>query len=118
MSNKNYHKGLNGELIVRQYYIDILKCVFLYSRFRGGGGEIDLIFKNIHNKKIIAVEVKNSSGVKRIEDLLLSSQIQRIYISAEEFLLTNVEYDGFDLQVDCVLLKNGKIEEVFVNISI
>lgn len=67
-------------------------------RWRGAGGEIDLIVRD--GSGLIFVEVKQAQNFERAARSLSARQMQRIYASAEEFLgteplgsLTNVRFD-------------------------
>ena len=67
-------------------------------RWRGQGGEIDLILRD--GPALIFVEVKQSRSLERAAESLSFRQIQRICASAEEFLggepggtLTEVRFD-------------------------
>lgn len=68
------------------------------KRWRGTGGEIDLILRN--GNGLIFVEVKQARDFDRAARSLSARQMQRIYASAEEFLgteplgsLTEVRFD-------------------------
>lgn len=67
-------------------------------RWRGQGGEIDLIVRD--GAALIFVEVKKSRDFARAAQRLSNRQMQRIYASAEEFVggepngaLTDVRFD-------------------------
>ena len=67
-------------------------------RWRGQGGEVDLIVRDGNN--LIFVEVKKSRNLHRAAESLSGRQMRRIYTSAEEFLagealgsMTNVRFD-------------------------
>ncbi|MGB3244766.1 MAG: YraN family protein [Sulfitobacter sp.] len=69
-----------------------------HRRWRGKGGEIDLILRN--GNGLIFVEVKQSRDFARAAESLSARQMQRIYLSAEEYLarepagsLTEVRFD-------------------------
>lgn len=68
------------------------------QRWRGPGGEIDLITRN--GDDLVFVEVKQSRDFARAAERLSRRQMARIYASAEHFLanepngqLTNVRFD-------------------------
>ncbi|MXQ08632.1 hypothetical protein GQ651_12320 [Alphaproteobacteria bacterium GH1-50] len=79
----NYHAGLAAEDVVCREY-----CEAGYSaaarRWRGRGGEIDLIFRR--GAEVIFVEVKKSRDCFRAAESLTRRQIGRISAAAEEFL--------------------------------
>ena len=67
-------------------------------RWRGGGGEIDLILR--HGAGLVFVEVKQARNLARAAESLSRRQIARLCRSAEEFLadeplgsLTDVRFD-------------------------
>lgn len=67
-------------------------------RWRGAGGEIDLITRD--SDGIVFVEVKKARDFARAAERLSRRQMQRIYASAEEFLagepaglMTNARFD-------------------------
>ena len=67
-------------------------------RWRGAGGEIDLITRD--GDDLVFVEVKQSRNFARAAERLSRRQMARIYASAEQFLagepngqLTNVRFD-------------------------
>lgn len=69
-----------------------------HRRWRGKGGEIDLIMRD--GDSLIFIEVKQSRDFARAAESLSARQMQRIYRSAEEFLagepagsLTDVRFD-------------------------
>lgn len=59
-------------------------CTCLHQRWRGAGGEIDVIFRDGSN--VIFVEVKKSRDFARAARSLSARQMARIYATAEEFL--------------------------------
>lgn len=83
-------------------------------RWRGAGGEIDLIVQDGNN--LIFVEVKQSRNLARAAESLTHRQMQRIYRSAEEFLgtqpggsLTEVRFDValLDARGDMRIIENA-----------
>lgn len=92
-----FHAGLAAENRIAQ---DYERCGFAIARrrWRGKGGEIDLIVRD--GNGLIFVEVKQSRDFDRAAESLSIRQMQRIYASAEEFLgsepagsLTDVRFD-------------------------
>jgi putative endonuclease len=79
----SYHKGRVAEDIVTQHYIT-QGARLLCRRWRGPGGEIDLIFAQ--NDYIVFVEVKASRDPTRAVQNLRARQIARLLQSAEDCL--------------------------------
>lgn len=93
----SYHAGLAAELRIAQDY-ERRGFAIAQRRWRGAGGEIDLILRD--GNGLIFVEVKKSRNLARAAESLSPRQMQRIYASAEEFLgteplgsLTDVRFD-------------------------
>lgn len=78
-----YHKGVSAEKSVALEYdrrgIDLLE-----TRWRGQGGEIDLIF--LDDGVYVFCEVKASDTVDSAMALLRPAQMQRIHVAASEYL--------------------------------
>lgn len=93
----SFHAGIAAELQIAQDY-ERRGFSIARRRWRGAGGEIDLIVRN--GTGFIFVEVKQSGSFARAAESLSARQMQRIYASAEEFLgteplgcLTEVRFD-------------------------
>jgi putative endonuclease len=93
----SFHAGIAAELRIAQDY-ERRGFSIARRRWRGAGGEIDLIVRN--GTGFIFVEVKQSRSFARAAESLSARQMQRIYASAEEFLgteplgcLTEVRFD-------------------------
>ncbi len=78
-----YHNGAAAEDQVARLYEDGGHQV-LHRRWRGAGGEIDLILQVADT--IVFVEVKKSRDLMRAAERLCLRQLRRIYTAAEEFL--------------------------------
>ncbi len=78
-----YHAGRCAEEIVAQHYLrggyDLLE-----QRWRGAGGEIDLIFRK--GDAMVFVEVKKSSSMAAAAARVSRRQMDRIYASAGGYL--------------------------------
>ena len=92
-----FHAGLAAENRIAQDY-ERRGFAVARRRWRGKGGEIDLILRD--GNGLIFVEVKQSRDFDRAAQSLTSRQMCRIYASAEEFLgsepagsLTEVRFD-------------------------
>ncbi|MBU2963817.1 YraN family protein [Citreicella sp. C3M06] len=80
-----YHAGVSAELRVAQDY-ERRGYTVLRSRWRGLGGEIDLIIAD--GDAVIFVEVKKSRSFDRALERLSRRQILRLFSAAEEFVGT------------------------------
>lgn len=94
-----YHAGLAAEDVVERGYLH-RDCPVIARRWRGAGGEIDLILRNCDGGGVIFVEVKKSKSFARASTRLGRRQMDRICVSASEFLagepkgqLTDVRFD-------------------------
>lgn len=92
-----YYAGAAAENRIAQDY-ERRGFAVARRRWRGQGGEIDLILRD--GNGLIFVEVKQARDFDRAAQSLSSRQMQRIYSSAEEFLggepggsLTEVRFD-------------------------
>ena len=92
-----YHSGVSAENRIAQDY-ERRGFTIARRRWRGPGGEIDLITRD--GDDLIFVEVKQSRDFSRAAERLSRHQMARIYASAEYFLagepngqLTNVRFD-------------------------
>lgn len=101
-----YQAGASAEMLVS---IDYERRGFpvVQHRWRGKGGEIDLIAQD--GDGLVFIEVKHSKTFDRAAARLTAAQMRRIYASAEEYLgrmprgsLTEVRFD--------VALVNGQGE--------
>jgi putative endonuclease len=92
-----YHSGVSAENRIAQDY-EHRGFAIARRRWRGPGGEIDLITRD--GDGLVFVEVKQSRSFARAAERLSRRQMARIYASAEHFLanepngqLTNVRFD-------------------------
>ena len=108
-----HHAGLAAESRIAQDY-ERRGFAVARRRWRGKGGEIDLILRD--GKGLIFVEVKQSSDFDRAAESLSARQMQRIYASAAEYLdgeplgsLTEVRFDValVDGQGDTRIIENA-----------
>ena len=101
-----YHAGLSAEDRIAADY-EHRGFPILAKRWRGNGGEIDLIARD--GDGLVFVEVKQSRDFDQAVQHVSPRQIKRLYASAEEYLgqmpngsLTDVRFD--------VALVNGRGE--------
>lgn len=108
-----FHAGQAAEMRIAQDY-ERRGFAIARRRWRGRGGEIDLIVRD--GTGLIFVEVKQSRSLARAAESLSARQMQRIYASAEEFLgtepagsLTDVRFDValVDGQGDLQIIENA-----------
>jgi putative endonuclease len=76
-------------------------------RWRGGGAEIDLIFRD--GAAVVFVEVKSSATFERAAESLGAAQMRRIWSAAEVFLGAEPAGQLTDARID-VALVNGRGE--------
>ncbi|TDL91505.1 hypothetical protein E2L05_00600 [Meridianimarinicoccus aquatilis] len=75
--------GMSAEDIVARHY-EGLGCKLRESRWRGQGGEIDLIFAD--GDAAVFVEVKKSASFTSAAARLGPRQVMRLWQAAEEYL--------------------------------
>ncbi|KIC46573.1 hypothetical protein RA28_01955 [Ruegeria sp. ANG-S4] len=82
-SSVSYHAGQSAELCVAADY-ERRGYAIVRHRWRGAGGEIDLIARN--DEGLVFVEVKKSVSFERAAARINRRQMNRIYASAAQFL--------------------------------
>ena len=94
----SYQAGQAAELQVATEY-ERRGYTIAHRRWRGAGGEIDLIAR--HDSGLIFIEVKKSSSFDKAAARITRRQTERICASAAQFLqnepggqLTNVRFDA------------------------
>lgn len=92
-----YHAGLAAENSVARDY-ENRGYSLLDRRWRGTGGEIDLIAQN--GEGLVFIEVKKSRSFAAAAERLTTHQMNRICLSAQDYLdgkgfgqLTNMRFD-------------------------
>ena len=80
-----YHAGLSAEQAVARNY-DMRGYPILAQRWRGKGGEIDLIAQD--GDGLVFIEVKKSRTFGRACERLSARQVHRLCCAAEEFVDT------------------------------
>ncbi|WP_245216308.1 YraN family protein [Sagittula salina] len=101
-----YEAGLSAELRVAQDY-ERRGFPVARRRWRGMGGEIDLIFRD--GEGLVFVEVKKSRSFERALERLTARQIARLRVAAEEYLGTQPKGSLTEVRFD-VALVNGQGE--------
>ncbi len=103
----SYLAGLSAEDQVAQSYARA-GYVILSRRWRGAGGEIDLVTEK--DGTIVFVEVKKSRDHARAAERLSHRQLKRIFRSAEDYIGTMPQGLNTEARVDVALLDGqGKI---------
>ena len=104
----SYHSGRTAEDRVAARYVDA-GCRLLHRRWRGQGGEIDLILRQ--GRGFVFVEVKAARSLEEAATRLAPRQAARILAAAEEFLAGQPEGALADMRVDVALVdRTGRIE--------
>lgn len=81
---RNYLAGLAAEGAVERLYRDA-GLQLLERRWRGSGGEIDLIFQE-PDGTLVFVEVKSGRNFDSAMGLITAAQVTRLHRTAEEYL--------------------------------
>lgn len=103
-----YHAGLAAEAAVRRHY-ERRGLALAAERWRGQGGEIDLILKE--GDAVIFVEVKKSRSHAGAAARVSQRQMQRIYSAASEYLETCPRGQLTEARFDVALVdQSGGIE--------
>ncbi len=103
-----YHGGLAAEGSVERHYCE-MGYALLARRWRGTGGEIDLVFGR--SSAFIFVEVKKSATFQAAALRVSTRQQQRIFASATEFVATQPSGQLSDMRFDVALVDGaGHIE--------
>ena len=108
--SRSYRKGLAAEAAVRRHY-EANGHETLEHRWRGKGGEIDLIFEK--EGLLVFVEVKASATTEAALASLGSRQIARISSAAEEFADNVLR----PLRIDLATVNGSGVVEVIENIT-
>jgi len=108
----SYLAGLSAEEIVARHYL-AKGCEIRATRWRGLKGEIDLIVQD--GARLIFVEVKKSRDFAQAAERLRPSQMQRIYVSASEFLTGEPEGQNSETRFDVALVDAGGALQVIEN---
>ncbi|PZX18396.1 putative endonuclease [Palleronia aestuarii] len=78
-----HHAGAAAEEIVERHY-EALGFALAHRRWRGKGGEIDLILRD--GDTVVFVEVKLARSHAKAAEKVQGPQIARLFDAAEEFL--------------------------------
>lgn len=107
-----HHAGEAAEEIVARHYENrgyrVTEC-----RWRGAGGEIDLILQGTDG--LVFVEVKHSSTSAAAALRITQGQIERIYASAGQYLDTQPQGQLTPVRFDAALVNGSGAVEVIEN---
>ena len=95
-----YHAGLSAEKQIAKYYIS-RGYKLLEERWRGSGGEVDLILAN--SQRVVFVEVKKARDMATAASRVTTAQLRRIFASAEEYLF-NMTNPPDEARIDAALV--------------
>ncbi|SLN49861.1 YraN family protein [Ruegeria meonggei] len=106
-SSVSYHAGQAAEHQVASEY-ERRGYIIVHRRWRGVGGEIDLIARN--DEGLVFIEVKKSTSFEKAAARINRRQMDRICASAGQFLenepngqLTNVRFDAALVDASCAV---------------
>ena len=104
-----YHSGLAAEYQVAAHYEQSGRKIAAH-RWRGRyGGEIDLIARE--GDKVIFIEVKRAQTHAWAVERITRRQLQRICVSADEFVARSPDCANLDMRFDVALVDGqGRIE--------
>ena len=104
----NYHAGLAAETSVELEYASCGVAI-LERRWRGKGGEVDLILRD--GDELVFVEVKKSKSFACAAESLSHRQLSRICQAAEEYLGTQPDGSLTPMRIDVALTNEiGEID--------
>lgn len=106
--------GAAAESRVEQAYL-ARGCKVLATRWRGTGGELDLVVRR--GDLVVFVEVKSSQSYTRAIECLSLAQLTRIQNTALEFLDQNPDLAGLDMRFDLAVVEGTGRFRVLANIT-
>ena len=106
----SYHSGIAAEDQVAAHYARSGRTVAA-RRWRGSGGEIDLIARD--SATVIFIEVKKSGSHARAAESLSRRQMDRIFAAASEFIAGEPDGQLTDMRFDLALVDAaGRIDVI------
>jgi len=103
-----YHSGVSAERQVAQVY-DARGADLLETRWRGQGGEVDLIF--LQAGVYVFCEVKRACSFDAAAQRLDRRQMQRIHLAASEYLAFTPRGQLSDVRFDLAVVDGqGRVE--------
>ncbi len=107
-----YHAGLSAEAsVIREY--ETQGYTFEAQRWRGQGGEIDLILRKCG--VVVFVEVKKSRSFEAAALRISLKQQQRIFAAAEEFVTTEPKGLLTDMRFDVAMVNATGAVQILEN---
>lgn len=110
-----YHGGRVAEDQVADFYVR-LGCCLVASRWRGPGGEIDLIFRD--GARLVFVEVKRADTHAEAALRVTPRQIARIEASARAFLSGEPSGQDTEVSIEVALVDGSGRIEIIPNASV
>ncbi|AVO38114.1 YraN family protein [Pukyongiella litopenaei] len=108
-----------GDAAERRIALDYERRGFTVAqrRWRGGGGEIDLVLRNSGRNPggLVFVEVKHSRSIARAAESLRPAQMRRIRAAAELFLAGEPAGQLTDMRIDVALVDGTGAYEIIEN---
>jgi len=111
----SYQSGLAAEDAVGRHYT-ALGLPVVARRWRGQGGEIDLICAN--GNGFLFVEVKSGPSFERAIDRFCARQLSRISLAAQEFVSDRAAGLDTPMRVDLALVDGTGTVSVLENVSL
>ncbi|SEW27819.1 putative endonuclease [Cognatiyoonia koreensis] len=113
MSGKtSYHAGVAAEDIVAKDYLRRGRII-AERRWRGKGGEVDLIVRE--GARVVFVEVKKSSSFTRAATRLSRKQMDRLCAAATEFVSNEPDGQLTDMRFDLAMVDSSGAVRIIEN---
>jgi len=110
----SYHAGLSAEAAVASDYVRRGHTI-AGRRWRGTGGEIDLILRD--GARVIFVEVKKARDFARAAERLSRRQFERVWATAQEFLAGEPSGLGTEVRLDLAMVDTIGRVSVLENVT-
>lgn len=110
-----YHAGLAAEEQVSDYY-RLRGHAVAGTRWRGTGGEIDLVMRK--GGEVVFVEVKKARSIREAAFRLSARQLRRLYDAAAEFLAGEPLGLGTPVRFDLALVGGAGEIEIVENVML
>lgn len=105
-------KGYQSESLVKKHYLN-LGYRFLHANWTIPGWEIDLIFES--DSELIFIEVKTVDCTEDLENYITKTKLKAPERAVEAYI---IKYPtSKDLRIDVAFLQQGKIIEIYENIT-